>query len=128
MNRDDSRIRKVPMFFGRPNLTEMNRVYRELVTVTLGPAESQPIPEEILAPVEMASPAIHKTEEATNSPVEASEPEKSSTEPAPSEDETNLLYLLVESTYTRCEYHAFYSSTKTLLWISLVGFCSYSHC
>ena len=73
MNRDDSRIRKVPMFFGRPNLTEMNRVYRELVTVTLGPAESQPIPEEILAPVEMASPAIHKTEEATNSPVEASE-------------------------------------------------------
>lgn len=49
MNRDDSRIRKVPMFFGRPNLTEMNRVYRELVTVTLGPAESQPIPEEILA-------------------------------------------------------------------------------
>ncbi len=101
MNRDDSRIRKVPMFFGRPNLTEMNRVYRELVTVTLGPAESQPIPEEILAPVEMASPAIHKTEEATNSPVEASEPEKSSTEPAPSEDETNLLSIFWSSLHTR---------------------------
>ena len=101
MNRDDSRIRKVPMFFGRPNLTEMNRVYRELVTVTLGPAESQPSPEEILAPVEMVSPAIHKTEEATNSPVEASEPEKFSTEPAPSEDETNLLSIFWSSLHTR---------------------------
>lgn len=96
MNRDDSRIRKVPMFFGRPNLTEMNRVYRELVTVTLGPAESQPIPEEIPASVEMVSEDIHKTEEATNSPVEASEAEKSFTE-----DETNLLAVFWSSLHKR---------------------------
>ena len=35
LSKEDSRVRKVPLFFRRPNLTEMNRVYKELVTVTV---------------------------------------------------------------------------------------------
>lgn len=27
---DDPRVRKIPFYFGKPNLTEMNRVYNEL--------------------------------------------------------------------------------------------------
>ena len=36
LRKDDPRVRKVPLFFGRPNLTELTRVYTELVTVTVG--------------------------------------------------------------------------------------------
>ena len=47
LDRNASIIRKVPLFYKRPNLTEMNRVYLQLVTVTLSPLDlspSEPIP------------------------------------------------------------------------------------
>ena len=30
---EDPKIRKIPFFFGKPNLTEMNRIYNELCKV-----------------------------------------------------------------------------------------------
>ena len=35
LRKDDPRVRKVPLFFGRPNLTELTRVYMELVSATV---------------------------------------------------------------------------------------------
>lgn len=35
LRKDDLRVRKVPLFFGRPNLTELTRVYTELVSATV---------------------------------------------------------------------------------------------
>lgn len=50
LDRNASVIRKVPLFYKRPNLTEMNRVYLQLVTVTLSPLDlspSEPIPVDV---------------------------------------------------------------------------------
>lgn len=50
LDRNASIIRKVPLFYKRPNLTEMNRVYLQLVTVTLSPLDlspSEPIPVDV---------------------------------------------------------------------------------
>ena len=108
LNRDDSRVRKVPMFFGRPNLTEMNRVYRELVTVTLGRAESESISEVVS---EMVFEGNEKTEEnmtksqnsvnAVDTPVDASNPSESSMELSALEEENSLLSVFWSSLHTK---------------------------
>ena len=52
LDKNASIIRKVPLFYKRPNLTEMNRVYLQLATVTLSPLDlspSEPIPMDVAA-------------------------------------------------------------------------------
>ena len=36
LDRNDRRVRKIPFFFKKPNLTEMNRIYSQLVSVSVG--------------------------------------------------------------------------------------------
>ena len=106
MNRDDPRIRKVPLFFGRPNLTEMNRVYRELVTVTVGSVESIPEQEEIPSPLEIVPEVTCERKEIDIATIDKSvaAPEPSDTIlniSTPSETETNFLSLFWSSLNSR---------------------------
>lgn len=48
MNVEDPKIRKIPFFFGKPNLTEMNRIYNELCKVII--SDIPVVTEEDLSP------------------------------------------------------------------------------
>lgn len=78
LDRNASILRKVPLFYKRPNLTEMNRVYLQLVTVTLSPLDlspSEPIPVDVatMPEPEQAIVSVPSVSEQPSQPSQASQ-------------------------------------------------------
>ena len=104
LDRNASILRKVPLFYKRPNLTEMNRVYLQLVTVTLSPLDlspSEPIPVDVatMPEPEQEIVSVPSVSEQPSQPSQASQAKDEvadSFNPMLLEDACGILGLLLE--------------------------------
>ena len=59
LEKSNPRVRKIPFYFKKPNLTEMNRIYSQLVSVSVGDKQEDtvllPAPEESVVKEEAPS-------------------------------------------------------------------------
>ena len=60
LDRNNPHVRKIPFFFKKPNLTEMNRIYSQLVTVSVSDLQQDVVVLPVTTENVVKEPAVEK--------------------------------------------------------------------